>query len=265
MKNVLLRTFVVIVTLFGLTYLSGCGLRPRMVPPGITASEAISAIERYALNADDFSGRALVTTRVRGERNKATVLIRYLKPNRFRVFIKGFAGIEIARLSAVADSTILYIPSDNMYLVADRGQDLLARFMPDVKIDLNSLEAILLGTLPPPEERNSFRTSLVHEGRRVILTLERGIVRYVYTLEGPELRLVEEEMLLDGRSEWRRMIQTYIPCGEKLFPGMMTLERNGSNMSASFTTCRMDTGLTEEDLYFKIPDSAERFVIESTR
>lgn len=260
-----LSIYAALFTVIGLTLLSGCGLRPREVPPGITAHEAISAIERYAFDAADFSGRALVTTRVRGERNKATVLIRYLKPNRFRVFIKGFAGIEIARLSALADSTTLYIPSENMYLVADRGQDLLARFLPDVQIDLSSLETILLGTLPPPEERKSFKTTLFHEGRRVIVTLERDTVRYVYALEGPELRLVEEGMFLNGQAQWHRTIDSYISCGEKLFPGMMTYERDGAKLTAAFTTCRMDTGLTEEDLLFKIPDSAERFVIDPAR
>lgn len=263
--NRALNTFGTLIVLFCLTYLSGCGMKPRPAPPGATVKEAIAAIERHAINAADFSGRALVTTRVRGERNKATVLIRYLKPNRFRIFIKGFAGIEIARLSAVTDSTTLYIPSENMYLVADRGKDLLAQFMPDAKIDFKSIETIFLGTLPPPEERESFRTDLTYEGRRLIVTLERDDLRYVYALEGPELSLVEEEVFQGSRSLWHRTIESYIPCGDKKFPGIMTLERDGAKLTASFTACKMDTGLTEKDLSFKIPSSAERFLIESSR
>jgi len=260
--NSSLRIFGILIALLGLTFLSGCGLKPRQAPPGVTVQEAISAIERYAVDAHDFSGRALVTTSVRGERNNATVLIRYLKPNQYRVFIKGFAGIDIARLSAVADSTTLYIPSENMYLVADRGQDLLARFVPDIRIDVKSIENIFLGTLPPPGERDLFKKSLSYVDRRIIVTLERDGQRYIYALKGQKLELAEETVIQDGRIVWHRTIENYIPCGDKLFPGVMTLEREGAKLTASFTACRMDTGLTEADLSFEIPHSAERFLID---
>lgn len=251
------------VFIYTLLTIQGCGLKPTPgVPRDITIPQVLAAIEKHSVSVKDFSGRADVKVLINGDSQSATVHIRYIKPDLFRIYIKGFAGIDISCISALKDSITIYIPSENIYITAERDENILGFLMSEIDIDVKNIELIFNGTLPSPEEREKFQMSMNHTGRQVELILKHGNSMYRYRVDGPNLRLVSEETLLDNVPVWRKMISEYSSFDGVVFPEKITIERGKNIFNFKFSKCDINSGLTESDLSFAIPSSAERIVIE---
>ena len=245
------------------TFINGCGWKPFTgIPKDITIPQVLASIDRYSLNIKDFSGRASVKLLIDGRPQSANITIRYINPGRFRIYIKGIAGIDIARINAFSDSIAVYIPSENMYVSSGREKNILGVLMPEVDIDLKSMESMFTGTLPRPENRKEFQMTMKNSGRKVELTLKRDRFTYRYTVEGSDLRPVNEETLYDGVPVWRKKVSGYSSYNGVKFPDNLSIERDGNVIDLKFSQCVINSGLTENDLSFTVPSSAERLVIE---
>jgi len=241
---------------------SGCGLRPAHIPETVTIQQAIEAIERWSPRIQDYSGRASVLVDAGEGPQTATLLIRYIYPGRFRVYVKGFAGIDLARITALGDSVAVYVPSENLYVTAARGNDLLARLAPDADIDLDGIEFIFDGSLPPPDERIAQTITMDIREREADLTVSKGARAHRYTLAGPALRLVSEVLLVDGEPVVRKKFEKFGTYNGVVFPEELTLERGGTIVKIKFSQSIFNSGLTDRDLLFAVPPSAERVAVE---
>jgi len=245
--------------------IQGCGWKPtRGVPRDITIPQVLAAIEKHSVSIKDFSGIANVKVIINGDSQSATVHIRYINPDLFRIYIKGFAGIDISRISALKDSMTIYIPSENMYITAGRDKNILGFLMSETDIDVKNIELIFNGTLPPPEERGKFQMSMNHTDSQAELILREGNYMLRYRVDGPNLRLVSEETLFDNVPIWRKTISEYRTFNGINFPEEITIERGTNVFNFKFSKCAINSGLTESDLLFAIPSSAERVVIEKS-
>lgn len=244
----------------------GCGWKPAPgVPRDVTIPQVLAAIEKYSVKVNDLSARADVKARIDGHSQSATVDIRYINPDRFRIYIKGFAGINVARISAFKDSMVIYLPSENVYVATGRDENILGLLIPELDVDVKSFELIFNGTLPLPEELEEFQMSMKHSGRQVELTLKRGETMYQYAVEGPDLRLVDEKIFFDNVPVWRKTVSEYSSFNGVDFPVEITIERGKNIFKLKFSKCVINSGLTDKDLSFNIPSSAERVVIEKRR
>ena len=265
MKHSMYR-WVSVVFIHIILVFQGCGWKPATgVPLDVTISQVLASIEKYSSGVNDLSARADVRAQIDGHTESATVDIRYMNPDRFRIYIKGFAGIDIARISALKDSMIVYLPSENVYVAAGRDEDILGLLVPEFDINVKSLESIFNGTLPLPEEREEFQMSMKHSGRQVELTLKRGETMYLYAVEGPDLRLVDEKIIYDDVPVWSKTVSEYGSFNGVDFPVKITIERGRDIFRLNFSKCIINSGLTDSDLSFSIPSSAERAVIEKRR
>jgi len=245
------------------TFINGCGLKPfRGVPGDVTIPQVLDTIDRYSSDIKDFSGRASVKVVIDGRAQSANIIIRYMNPGRFRIYIKGIAGIDIARINALNDSIAVYIPSENIYVSAGREKDILGMLMPELDFDLESIESIFTCTLPRPENRKEYQINKKNSGRRVELKLKRGRYTYRYTVEGSDLHPVDEETLYDGVPVWRKKVSGYTSYNGVKFPDNLSIEHGGNVIDLKFSRCVINSGLTENDLSFTVPSSAERIVIE---
>lgn len=253
------------VFLYTLLTFQGCGWKPaRGVPRDVTIPQVLAAVEKQSVSVKDFSGRADVRVFINGDSQSATVHIRYINPDFFRIYIKGFAGIDVSRISVLKDSLTVYIPSENIYITAGRDENILGFLLSETDIDVKNIELIFNGTFPPPEERGKFQMSLNHTDRQAELILRQGKSMYRYRVDGPNLRLVSEETLLDNVPIWHKTISEYRSFDGVNFPEEITIERGKDIFNFKFSKCTINSGLTESDLLFAIPSSAERIVIEKS-
>ncbi len=249
-----------------LSVLQGCGLKPSApIPSDVTADQVAAALDRQTGTVDTFSGTASVYIRANGSSESATILIRYISPGLFRLYLKGFAGIDIGRISALSDSVTVYIPPENIYLKAGRNDIFLKRLFPEIDLDMRTIELLFNGTFPPEDERNGYEISMNRIENEIELTMARGSEMYRYRVAGAGLRLVREEYLSGGELVWRKTLTDYDSYDGVVFPGSITVERGGDRFSIRFSECEINGGLSEADLTFNIPASAERMFFESVR
>ncbi|MFC1650986.1 DUF4292 domain-containing protein [Candidatus Latescibacterota bacterium] len=265
MKNIVYGwlTAFIAVTVFAV---QGCGKKPDSGVPGdITPLQALSAIERQSQSIDTFSGTASVKVLVNGASETATVLIRYINPGLFRVYLKGFAGIDIGRISALEDSVTVYIPPENIYLKAGRDEYILERLFPEIDLDVKTVELLFNGTFPAEEDRGKFEMSMKHVNDQLDLTMVDGNVAYLYRIGGSDLHLISEEYSVNKSIVWRKTLTGYKSYDGIKFPEEITIERGDDSFTILFSKCEINTGLTESDLSFAVPSSAERVYIENRR
>ncbi len=241
----------------------GCGLKPAPgVPLDVTIPQVLAAIEKYSAKVQDFSGRANVRAKVDGNYQSATVQIKFINPDRFLIYIKGFAGIDMARVSAVKDSMVIYIPSENIYVTTGTDENILGALIPEINLKMKYVASIFNGILPSREEREGFQMSIKHFGRQVELSLKRGKSMFRYRLEGQELRLISEEKIYNNVPVWRKTISAYNSIDGIEFPSEISIEHDRNIFTIKFSKCRLNSGLSDRDLSLTIPSSAERAVIE---
>ncbi|MFC1537925.1 hypothetical protein ACFL6H_00750 [Candidatus Latescibacterota bacterium] len=256
-------TVVMILTMFAY---QGCGLKPDIgIPRDITPEQALSAIERQSRNIETFSGTGSVRVLANGTSESATVLIRYINPGLFRIYLKGFAGIDIGRISALEDSVTIYIPPENIYLKTGRNEYILERLFPEIDFNMQNIELFFNGTFPTKTDRGKFEMSMRHVDNQLELSLVDGNIVYRYRIGGPDLRLMREELMIDNSIVWRKTLSGYKSFNGVNFPEEIIVERGNDSFTITFSKCEINTDLTESDLTFAIPSSAERVYIENHR
>ena len=254
--------------------LTGCGLKPSPgIPADITIPRLLAAVEKQSSRMKDFSGKAFVKAKIKGESVKtAWITMRYVQPDNFRVFIKGFAGIEIARIYALSDSIVLYFPTENAYITIESRDEscktgvseFLQLFIPDVDLDVERIIKIFSSPIPPREQQHRYEMSLQHSGREAVLTLKKGANSYSYTFKGPEMLMVNEHISCDGVTVWNKTASGFRKIDGIPFPKILTIESSGSDLHIEFSDCSINSGLTANDISFKIPSSAERIYVDTT-
>ncbi len=244
----------------------GCSLRPSPgIPRDISVAQVLSAIETYTIRVNDFSGSARAGIRTENGSYSAQVRLRYHAPDHFRIDIKGFGGITTARIGVLADSMVVYVPPENLYITAERSDNVLGLLVPDSRINLEALLSVFDAENQVRDHHDEIIGAMEHLGRRVSLELKRGDVLHRYTVEGPELRLVKEDINRADGTVWHKTFSDYRRYNGVYFPGTITLDRGGTVFTATFSNCVINSGLTDADLTFTIPDSAERYTIGDER
>ncbi|MCE5250627.1 DUF4292 domain-containing protein [bacterium] len=251
-----------IAVLFILT-IQSCGKKPvSVVPSDVTIEQILASFEKQASGIHDFSGRARATAKINGRTESAAVYINYRSPDRFRVIIKGTFGIVLSVIVARPDSYTVYIPSLTGYFVAGRGEDISALLVPGMRFDIDRITSMFTGAYPPADIQAGSRVSLKHKNYQAILALEDSLREYRYTVEGPGLLLVKEEILKGSKVVWRRLCSDFISCGDVMFPRRTEFTEGKKMLALDFSTCSVNTGLAESDLVFDIPANAERLILE---
>ena len=258
-KKLIIPAFVVYIAL--VTH--GCGLKPvPEIPVDVSIPQVLAIIEKHSDSIRDFSGTASVKAKVKGESlRNARVVIKYIRPDRFRLVIKGFAGIVLAIISTINDSLTMYFPSENAYITFRNEDNSYQFFMSEIGVDFEQMTSILTGTLPPPEEREFYQMTLENLGARAELILKRGAIVHRYTLEGPDLRIIDEAVFQNGVMVWHMRASGFSVVNGIPFPRKISVENERGVMDIEFSKYSINPGITEDDISFVIPPSAKRMMI----
>ena len=262
MKSLTTRlTFVGLLSLAAL--LHGCALRPSPgIPRDMTVADVMTALEKRAARIGDLSGTALVTTNLRdGASNSVKISIKYIGPDRFRILVKGFAGIPVALIGADRDSLKIFFPSENTYIAAERSENALGQLVPELNIDVNRLASLLIGTPPPAKEIRGYDISLEHLGSGAVLSMKSGPAEHRYMLQGGDLKVVAEETYDGGRVVWSRKASGFRTVNGVLFPRKISLSHESGTLDVEFSGVDINTGLAADDLSVVIPVTAERLIL----
>jgi len=244
----------------------GCALRPYPgIPEDVTVQQALDAVEKHSLRVKDFSGSASIMAKMKGKYEfNNSFSIKYIRPDRFRVVVKGFAGIPVALISTQRDSTYIYLPAKNAYIAAGSGDDVLQHIVPGISVSFKQMTSLITGTLPYAEEQGYYRKSLGRYGKRIVLILKRDSIEHRYTLEGPEMLVVCEDILHNGETIWRIKNARFRDADGVMFPRKISMENEYGTVDIQFSRCTINSGLTDNDLLLVIPSSAGRMFIEKT-
>lgn len=240
----------------------GCGWKPYpRISEDITIPQILDTIDKQTSNIHDFTGNAFLEAKLKGvSPQNVKLAIKYVKPDRFRILIKGFAGIPVALITTSSDSITIYFPSENTYLTTGYGDDVLRALIPGIQLDFNRIASILTGLLPSQEERSDYTKSLDHYGRNVVLTLKKGTMEHCYTIEGKEMRVVKEKIVQDGMIMWEKKVYAFSNVDGILFARKLSMQNERGIMDIEFSGYSFNTGLTENDTLFDIPITAEKIM-----
>jgi len=263
--------------------LNGCGIKPGpVVPVTVTADQVLQVIDKRAARIQDFSGRAYVVASDRGENQDAIVYINYRKPDRYRAILKGAFGVVIAVLTGGGDSVTVYVPSlKGYFVVGSDDKDLLEALVPGMSFDFSRLMSLFKIQNSKFKIENS-KISLERAGNRAVVTVEEGAESLRYTVEGPDLLLVEEESSRDGGLILQIGYRDYANFGGIPFPRKITIsasEKNhgdtetrrkdtsneymtGREVTLNFSSCSINSGLADSELTFELPPNADRLTIK---
>ena len=254
---------VVVVLFIGI---NGCGLKPSPgIPADITAEKVLTVLESRAEELRDFSGRAKALATVHGENESAIVTINYMKPDRFRVNIKGAFGIVLAMITTEPDSFQVYVPSLKGYFIVGRDEDVMDLLVPEIEFDFGKLVSLFTGPLPSAEDRADSHITISTMQNRALLTIEKGEEIRMYTVQGPDMLIVEEKLISSGRDVWKITYSDYVTSGNTAFPRTIAISENDKELKLSFSKIAVNKGLTEKDISFNLPSNAERYFIEKTQ
>ena len=186
----------------------GCGLKPYpIIPEDVTVSQVLASFQKHSTQIKDFSATAFVKAKLKGEPSQSVnISIKYIAPDRFRIVIKGFAGIAGAIFTARSDSLSIYFPSENTFITLGCDDEPLRFPVPGIDLDFDHIKSIITGSLPTSEVRDYYQMSLEHHGKQAVLILKRGTTMQRYTFEGAEMRVVDEEISREGVIVWRKKI-----------------------------------------------------------
>jgi len=242
------------------TLLSGCGMRPSpVVPEDLTVRFLLETLDGRASRIRDFTGTAFVRMRGGdGSPESVKLSIRYIRPGRFRILVKGFAGIPVALISSAGDSLTVFFPSENTYVTGEYGEGLLRELVPGIDVDIWRITSVLTGYLPPPEERGRLEKSLERMGKDVVLVMRDENVTYRYTVSGKHLDVVGEEIIRGGRTVWSGRASGFRSHDGTRFPRRVSVRTEEGAVDIEFSGCRFNTGLKESEIAFTVPPSAER-------
>ncbi len=237
--------------------LAGCArLTAPRIPPDLTAGEAYAAVVAQTARIEDLTASGTVRARKAvGDEQTAGMSLRYIAPDRFRVAIKGFLGITGAFILTTPDSVYMYDPSEDVYIIAGRNSTVLRRLAPDLALDLDRLPTVLTG-IRPPESPTGLR--LDRTDGDGILTVEAGDTRYRYTLSGPSLLIMREEVLEMDTVVWDRTVEKYDRVDGIPVPREVTANGLGGRLSLTLSKVTVNSGLTGADLALPESPTAER-------
>lgn len=246
--------------------INGCGLKPSPgIPSDITAQRLLTVMENRAEQLRDFSGRAKATASVHGENESANVSINYIKPDRFRVYLKGTFGIVLGVITSEPDSFQVYIPSLKGYFVIGREEEVMDILVPEIEFDFGKLVSLFSGSLPSQEDRAKSHITISVLQNRAVLAIEKDDEIRMYAVEGSDMHIVEEKLIISGRDIWKITYSDYVTSGNTAFPRKITISENGKELKLSFSKIAVNKGLTEKDLSFNLPSNAERYFIDKTQ
>ena len=251
------------IVLLLLLAIQGCGRKPGPVLPAqVTVEQVLTSLEKQMSQIHDFSGRARARARIEGESESAVIYINFIRPDRFRVIVKGTFGVVLSVVMAGPDYYTIYIPSISGYFIVGRDEDISELLVPGARFDISRLTSMFTGLLTSVDELADSHISLKRKRHQAVLTIENGDTVYRYTVEGPDILLMEEEISMHDVVIWRRTCADYEPCGSEVFPRKNTFTEGKKQLVLEFTSCTVNPGLTEDDLFFEIPPNAERYSLE---
>jgi len=238
----------------------GCAIRPgRVAPEHLTLTDVYAILDARRESIRDFAGRALVKANRPGENvSSATISLKYLAPGRLRMMVKGFAGITGAVITAAGDSVKAYFPGDNTFVADTALNPVIAGLFPGINPDPRDLAGHITGLIPSPSRRISWDASLVRDGRKLVLRLEREGFVHAFELDGPELAVVREWFNDGGDTVWTRTASRFKVVDGILLPSRIVYDGRGGILDVGFSEMSVNSGVTAMDVTFTIPRSAER-------
>lgn len=241
---------------------SGCGMKPRPVVPGdVSIDRILAAIREQSEAVRDFTSAGKVTVSDAGGVRTSGVIFRFIRPDRFKLDIRGFGGMEIASLGSDGDSLTLYIPFMNGYIKTGKDAAAIARLAPQLDAGIVPLAPLAAGVIPLPGELERCSFTMRAWKYEAELAVRKDDTEYRYLVRGPDLRVVELHVTGGGRTLWSIQRSGFGSCGPLAVPRTLQFERDGRILSIRFGSCSVNTGLTGADLQLDMPEDTERLVI----
>ncbi len=248
------------VTLFMAVFLIvvGCGGKPSPpLPSDLTIVTLVNALERQAEMVGSFSAWARVRVKDGKDEQKATAIIKYVRPDRFKVNLLGFGGAEIAEIGSQGDSIIVYIPYYNGYIITPKGVDPLRALMPALDVDLEKMISLIEGPAPPPDALDDFAITMRSSRHEAELAMERDGMQYRYTVRGPQLLVTEETIEYEGNLVRRVSRSDFMPVNGAPFPRRIEFEEGDKSLTLDFSGLSINSDFSEDVFAVKIPKGAE--------
>ncbi len=238
----------------------GCGPKPPRpgLPEDVSIVTALSALERQSQAVESFFGWAKVRLKNGGDEQSSTAVVRYMRPDRYRVNILGFGGVEIAEIGSDGDSVTVYIPHYEAFIRVPRGENPLAVLMPELDVDFNELVRVVEGVSLPPEPFDRYHITMRSQRYEAEMELRQGDMLYRYRLSGPDLTVVEESAMLGDRLLWQIVRSDFGVFNGIRFPRRVQIRDEQRSIRLDFSSISLNAGLSEEDVTVTVPDAAER-------
>ena len=241
--------WIVIPLLLGLA----CAPRPPLVRHDWVPDEGIGAVlQRSAASLaalDDLRAEARITFRQQGRRQRATALVLFKAPDRFKVEVRGPLFTHVFTVLIEGDSLTVY--SGGQAWKGGCGGPLLGSLAGGLDLGGYDLRYALLGLVEadslrsveyPRADRGIASVGADGLERRLWVDLHRGFIAR------------EELMLADGVPLWRRHLRQYRRVGDVYLPREIEIVQGETAVELKYKEYAFNRELEDKHFALEIPD-----------
>lgn len=229
----------------------GCGqpqlLREQRQPTDDFAKLLTLNFEQFAA-IEDLKLRARVRLRMEGREERAMALLMYVKPDMFRIDVRGPLFSHILTAVTQQDTLILVTPEGSWKGSTDTSLSNL------IGIDLSGydLGMLMLGGVVPAPIDSSVIVEYLRADRVVLPLVQADATRRVTVdlYRG----LIIAEQFISARASWHRELEEYRRVGSSLLPGKMSIRQGENHMLLEYGEFRINKGLPIEEFLRGVPE-----------
>ena len=197
---------------------------------------------------EDLKLRARVRLRMEGREESATALLMYVKPDMFRVDVRGPLFSHILTAVIQQDTLILVTPEGSWKGSADTSLRNL------IGIDLRGydLGMLMLGGVVPAPLDSSAVVEYLRADRAVLPLVQADATRRV-TVDLYRGFIIAEQFM-SARTSWHRELAEYRRVGSSLLPGRMSIRQGENRMLLEYGEFHINQGLPIEEFLRGVPE-----------
>ena len=233
---------------------------PPSSQPSLPVDILLREIDSASARLHDFRGSASVETSFDGRRGKASLRIRYLNPDRYRIDVDG-ALFQVLAVLLIHDRHVqLYMPRENT--VFEGTLDERDARIPGLDLTLEDVRNAVTGVIEHGRYPGLPVVDYIQGRGSAAVTVDDGGVRRTLWIDTGKMAVLREASESgEGRESVVRTFDRYRKRNGIWRPGFVRIVRNGSaagTIELTYKTQSVNRGLRSADLDVRLPETVMR-------
>lgn len=244
-RNSILTTIYLILSLGSLFTTIDCA--PKLVPqpPAKTVlpgEEVLQKLQTEVNKIISLKGHAEIYLKVKKVKQRADADIFFKQPDKLRLEVNSFFGINLLTAVAQNGHVTAYLPMNQQRMEVDEGN--FSENMLGLRLNSTDLKDMILGTLTPTKD--DILTDFSTDKDNIFLIISRGELTSKVRLAKENLKVISQELYdRSGAVIGKRILSNYEKVDGISLPALIKTYWSDSEMSVKFDERRVNLGLPD--------------------